>query len=254
MAAASGIVTNSLRLYSDLARWWPLFSPPSHYVEEAADLIPVLLSATDRPPQTMLELGAGGGSLAYHLKHHLTLTLTDRSPEMLAVSQAVNPDCEHLPGDMTSLDLGREFDLVLVHDAIMYATDRDAALATIRTAYKHCRTGGAVILIPDHVRETFSPSTESGGEDAPDGRGLRYLQWVWDPDPADDTYEAAYAFLLRESDGHVIVEAELHRVGCFARGDWLKWLNEAGLDPRVRVDPWARDMFIGVKRNARSPQ
>lgn len=25
------------RLYMELATWWPLFSPPSEYVEEAAD-------------------------------------------------------------------------------------------------------------------------------------------------------------------------------------------------------------------------
>ena len=34
-----------MRLYSDLAHWWPLFSPPIHYVEEAADLLPTLLGA-----------------------------------------------------------------------------------------------------------------------------------------------------------------------------------------------------------------
>ncbi|GEM_PF-2748116 len=26
-------------LYTELASWWPLLSPPSHYVEEAADLL-----------------------------------------------------------------------------------------------------------------------------------------------------------------------------------------------------------------------
>ncbi|MGH9323842.1 MAG: class I SAM-dependent methyltransferase, partial [Vicinamibacteria bacterium] len=90
------------RLYTDLAEWWPLFSPPSHYVEEAADLLPVLLEAPDAPPRTLLELGCGGGSLAYHLKARLQLTLSDRSEPMLAVSRAVNPECEHVLGDMRS--------------------------------------------------------------------------------------------------------------------------------------------------------
>src|SRR4030095_14043625 len=71
-----------MRLYSDLAHWWPVFSPPIHYVEEAADLLPTLLAAPDAPPETMLELGSGGGSLAFHFKHRLRLTLSDRSPEM----------------------------------------------------------------------------------------------------------------------------------------------------------------------------
>lgn len=89
-------------LYTELATWWPLLSPPSHYVEEAADLLPQMLEATDGPAQTLLELGCGGGSLAFHLKRSLQLTLTDRSPQMLAVSQATNPECEHLLGDMRS--------------------------------------------------------------------------------------------------------------------------------------------------------
>jgi hypothetical protein len=51
------------RLYTDLATWWPLFSPPSHYGDEPADLLPGMLAATDAPPHTLLELGCGGGSL-----------------------------------------------------------------------------------------------------------------------------------------------------------------------------------------------
>src|SRR5688500_6823195 len=107
-----------MRMYSELAEWWPLLSPPSHYVEEAADLLPAIVHASSRPAASMLELGCGGGSLASHLKAHMRLTLTDRSPQMLAISRRVNPECEHLPGDMMTLDLGRSFDRVLVHDAI----------------------------------------------------------------------------------------------------------------------------------------
>ena len=114
-------------MYEDLAAWWPLLSPPSEYREEAADLLSRLGIADGSPSATLLELGSGGGSLAFHLKRHFSLTLTDRSPAMLAVSREVNPECEHLVGDMRSLRLGREFDFVLIHDAIMYATDRRGA-------------------------------------------------------------------------------------------------------------------------------
>jgi ubiquinone/menaquinone biosynthesis C-methylase UbiE len=53
-------------------------------VEEAHDLLPTLLGASDAPPVTLLDLGGGGGSLAFHLKAHLSMTLTDISPDMLA--------------------------------------------------------------------------------------------------------------------------------------------------------------------------
>jgi hypothetical protein len=243
------VPTESLRLYAELASWWPLMSPPVHYVEEAADLLPLLRDVRDpSPARTLLELGSGGGSLACHLKNHFTLTLTDRSPGMLEVNARVNPECEHIRGDMTTLDLGRQFDRVLVHDAIMYATEPDAVRATLRTAARHCRSGGIVVVVPDCVRETFAPATDSGGEDGEDGRGLRYLEWTWDPDPSDCTYEVTYAFLLREADGQVRVEMDRHREGCFPRADWLAWFDEAGLNARIHHDPWNRDVFVAVKR------
>ena len=156
-----------MRLYDDLASWWPLMSAPIHYVEEAADLLPLLLEGDDgHAPRTLLELGSGGGSLAFHLKNHFSLTLTDRSAGMLEVNRRVNPEAEHIVGDMMTLDLGREFDRVLVHDAIMYATDPDAVRATLRTAARHCRVGGRAVVVPDCVTETFEPSTECGGEDS----------------------------------------------------------------------------------------
>jgi SAM-dependent methyltransferase len=233
-----------MKLYTELASWWPLLSPPAHYVEEAADIIPTLQAAPDRPPRTLLELGSGGGSLAFHLKGHFQLTLSDRSEQMLAVSSQVNPECEHVAGDMRTLQLDRQFDLVMIHDAVMYLTDEASLRAAFANAYRHCRPGGALVILPDNVTETFAPETEPGGEDAPDGRGLRYLQWTWDPDPTDTTFRTVWSFLLRDASGRVAVEMDDHLFGIFPRGSWLEWLRAEGFDPTSRMDPWNRDVFI----------
>ena len=68
------------RLYSELADWWPLLSAPEEYAEEAAFHRQVLVSACSCPPETLLELGSGGGNNASHLKRHFRLTLVDRAP------------------------------------------------------------------------------------------------------------------------------------------------------------------------------
>lgn len=234
------------RFYDELAAWWPLFSPPVHYVEEAADLLARLGHLPTSRPATLLELGSGGGSLAFHLKGRLQMTLTDRAVGMLAVSQAINPECEHIEGDMRSVRLNRQFDVVLVHDAVMYATGPAEVLATLRTAAAHCRPGGLVAVLPDCVRETFTPGTKEGGEDGEDGRALRYLEWRWDPDPADQTYIVDYAFLLREADGSVSMFHDRHVEGLFARADWLGWFAEAGLSAKSSLDSWGRDVFIAT--------
>jgi SAM-dependent methyltransferase len=234
------------RIYDDLAEWWPLLSPPEEYVEEAADLLPRLTRHLPEGPATLLELGCGGGSLAFHLKQRFRLTLTDLAPAMLAVSRAINPECEHLLGDMRSLRLGRRFDVVLIHDAITYMTEPADVVAALVTAAVHCRPGGTVAVLPDFVRENFVADTDHGGRDGSDGRGLRYMDWVWDPDPADDTYVVDYAFLLRAADGGVTVAHDRHLEGLFARSRWLEWFGAAGLSAEIFPDPFGREIFIAA--------
>ena len=103
------------------------------------------------------------------------------------------------------------------------------------------------VVLPDYVRETFAPGSDWGGEDAPDGRGLRYLEWRWDPDPADETYLVDYAFLLRSADGSVAVAYDRHVEGLFPRARWLDWFAAAGMPATSAMDPWGRDVFIGVQ-------
>lgn len=240
-------------LYEHLAGWWPLLSPPDSYDEEADDLLPRIRAAAEGPLQTLLELGSGGGSLAFHLKRHFRATLTDRSRGMLEVSRAVNPECEHLEGDMRTLRLGRTFDVVLIHDAIMYATDPDSVRAALATAAAHLRKGGAIAVLPDAVRESFQPGTDCGGHDGQDGRALRYLEWTWDPDPTDCTYLVDYAFVMRHPDGSIAVEHDRHIEGLFGRDEWLGWFAEAGLEVTCSIDPWRREIFIGSRREPRLP-
>jgi trans-aconitate methyltransferase len=174
--------------YTDHADWWPLFSPPVQYIEEAEDLLRRLAPLPAPGTATMLELGSGGGSLAFHLKTHFRLTLTDLSEGMLAQNRALNPGAEFFAGDMRTIRLNRQFDHVLVHDAICYMTTREDLGAAIATAAVHCKPGGTIIVLPDYVKETFTAGSEEGGEDGDDGRAFRYLEWHWDPDPADTTY------------------------------------------------------------------
>ena len=102
-----------MRFYQELAEWWPLFSPPVHYIEEVDDFLRRLAPLAPGP-KTMLELGSGGGSFASHLKPHFTLTLTDISEGMLTESRALNPDAEHIAGDGLHLEAAARPDVVRV--------------------------------------------------------------------------------------------------------------------------------------------
>lgn len=242
------------RLYGDLAGWWPVLSAPEDYAEEAEFYRNAIVSHCLDLPKTLLELGSGGGNNASHLKAHFETTLVDISPGMLVVSRRLNPECEHIEGDMRSVRLERVFDAVFIHDAIMYMTTEADLHRAIETACVHCREGGVVLLAPDYVKETYKPSTKHGGHDS-ETLGMRYVEWNWDPDPDDTTSVTDFAYLLRDEKGTVRCEYDHHIIGLFSRDVWLRLMGEAGLDAKIipfvhsEIEPGSCEVFVGVKRN-----
>jgi SAM-dependent methyltransferase len=239
-------------MYDELASWWPLLSPPSEYEEEAAFYARMLDEACERPIRTVLELGSGGGHNASHMKCRYDMVLVDLSPGMLAVSRALNPECEHVIGDMRTTRLDRMFDAVFVHDAVCYMTSESDLRMAIATAFVHCSPGGAALFAPDFVTENFRQSTDHGGSDG-ESRALRWMEWTWDPDPSDTTYVVDYAYLLRPADGTVRVEHDRHVEGLFSRAEWLRLLSETGFQARSvpfehsDLEPGSHEVFIATR-------
>jgi trans-aconitate methyltransferase len=234
-------------MYGAAARWFHLITAPAEYEEESAVYQGLLEEAGVPVGGTLLELGSGGGNNASHLKAHFQLTLTDLSGEMIEVSKLINPELEHIEGDMRTLRLGREFDAVFAHDAIDYMIEEPDLRSAMETAFVHTKPGGAALFVPDDVRETFKPRTDHGGND--DGaRGARYLEWSWDPDPTDHSYVTDYALMLRDENGDLEIEYDQHVLGLFSRDDWMMWLKEAGFSPQVRVvdlgEPEPSEVFL----------
>jgi len=243
------------RIYTDLADWFHLLTAPEEYAEEADFYLTTISDALGRPPRTLLELGAGGGNNAWHYKRSVQhVTLTDLSPQILERSRRINPELEHIAGDMRTLRLGRDFEAVFVHDAVSYLTTLADLEAAMRTAFVHCKKGGVALFAPDHDRENFVASTDHGGNDGSDGRALRYLEWTYDPDPADSTYSVDYAYLLHQPGQPLRSICETHVCGLFSSADWLRLLEEVGFSARAlpfehsEVPPGSMGVFVGRKR------
>ena len=241
-------------MYTEIADWFHLLTAPEEYAEEAETYRQAIHRFAPQA-RTLLELGSGGGNNASHLKRDFELTLVELSPAMIKLSERLNPELEHIQGDMRTVRLERQFEAVFIHDAIMYMTSLEDLRQAIRTAALHCRLGGVVLLAPDCTRETFKPGTDCGGHDGPQ-RSLRYLEWEWDPDPADSTFFTDYAYLLREANGSVRTLYDRHTLGLFSQEEWLGVLREQGLQGHAlpfmhsEVEPGETVLFVGVKKCA----
>jgi hypothetical protein len=242
-----------VRLYGDLAPWFHLLTAPEDYAAEAERYRGLIIDALP-DAQTLLELGSGGGNNASHLCEHFTCTLSDVSPQMLALSRTLNPECEHVLGDMRTLRLGRTFDVVFVHDAIAYMATEEDLHDCLGTAYAHTRRGGIALFVPDFTRETFQTRTSHGGHDGKDGRSLRYLEWSTDPDPGDSTYEVDYAVVLRETGQEPRVVHDHHVEGLFPEHTWLYLLEQVGFEPSVHAGDLEDDDMSQTVFVARRPE
>ncbi len=237
------------RLYDDISGWWPVISPPEEYVEEAELYVDMIRNSARRPVREVLELGSGGGNNASHMKRAFAMTLVEPSDGMRENSRRLNPECEHLSGDMRDVRLGRIFDAVFVHDAVAYMTTEDDLRAALETVAVHLAPGGVALVTPDATRESFAEGTEHGGGEDEEGRQARYLEWTLPPEPGESTHTVHYAFMLRDVDGSVRVVHDVHREGVFPRATWLRLFREVGLDaelaPRT-IGGREYDSFVAV--------
>jgi hypothetical protein len=70
---------------------------------------------------------------------------------------------------------------------------------------------------------------------------VRYLEWAWDPDPADTWILTEYAFLLRDAAGSVQAVHETHRTALFSRDVWLRLLASTGFAARAVTEQTTED-------------
>jgi len=222
-----------MRLYEDLARFWDLITPLEDHAEEA-ELILALLQSVAQPLNTLLELGSGSGAIAHFLPPSIQATLVDRSPQMLEISHARNPSQSHVCSDILTLDLNTRFDAVLMHDAVMYLQSESELIRALEVACAHCRPGGAILFIPDLVREDFhSGHTLVGGGDTPE-ESARLTEWHWDPNPNDDQFQVEFSLLLRTGSTVECIH-ESHTMSFFSRTRWEAIFSQANLTP-IAID------------------
>src|SRR4029450_2167886 len=135
----------------------------------------MIRASASRPVREVLELGSGGGNNASYMKRAFSMTLVEPADGMRELSRRLNPRCEHVKGDMRHVRLGRAFDAVFLHDAVMYMTTEDDLRAALETVAVHLAPDGVALVAPDATRETFSEATEHGGGEDEKGRQARYL-------------------------------------------------------------------------------
>ena len=96
----------------------------------------------------------------------------------------------------------------------MYLTTSADVLACLTSAFQNLRPGGALLVVPDVVSETFWERAVHGGNEE-DHRAIQVMEWHWDPDPDDNQFFVEFVVMMR--DGQTMETLiERHTMGLFS--------------------------------------
>ena len=238
------------RLYNELAFLWPIISPPSEYIDEAAVFRDIVHEILGPGHHSLLELGVGGGHNLSHLTPDFDCVAVDLSPEMTALSEQLNPGIEHHVGDMRDIRLNRKFDSVLVHDAASYLLSEQDLKNTFATVAIHLRPGGVLMVAPDWVQETFPDGWVFNWDQEKDGIAISIEEVMEDSDTSDTQVESTYTYTITKN-GETTVEVDTHVTGLFPINTWTSLIEDAGFIVEMRALPpneggYGSWLFVGV--------
>ena len=240
-----------IRLYNELAYLWPVISPVEDYAEEAVHWLRAIEDKLGPGSHRLLEMGVGGGHNLSHMTGFHKAEAVDISPQMLELSGRLNPDVIHHLGDMRTVRVGRQFDAVLIHDAISYMLTHDDLRATFETARLHLRPGGLLLVAPDLVAESFSEGMVTRWETSRGQVSVVTEERLHDPDPSDTQIESWFTYEITEN-GKRRVERDVHVTGLFPLGAWTGLMDEAGFEvdafPLPGQDGFGEWLLSGVLR------
>jgi SAM-dependent methyltransferase len=135
---------------------YDLLYSDKNYEAECDLLEEVFRRYAEKPVKTILDLGCGTGNHAIPLaRRGYQVTGVDRSPDMLAQAQkkassnllpATCCSPTFVQGDIRNLNLGQQFDAVLMMFAVLgYQLTNDDVLAALHTVGRHLRPGGLFV-------------------------------------------------------------------------------------------------------------
>lgn len=138
---------NDIPRATDYDSKWAAMQAAGERVHGEADLVSRLLESYGHDPgASVLDAGCGTGRVAIELKRRgLEVVGVDLDSAMLAEAKKKAPGLCWLHGDLCNLDLGQQFDLVLLAGNVMIFLAPDTEAAVLANLARHLKPKGLLL-------------------------------------------------------------------------------------------------------------
>lgn len=129
-------------------------------------------------PATALDAGCGTGRVAIELaRHGIDVTGVDVDESMLATARRLAPDLTWIVSDLTALDLGRTFDVVVMAGNVPLFTPAGTESALVAGVARHVAPDGVLVagfsLTRGYGIDDYDAHTTAAGLE----RAERFATW-----------------------------------------------------------------------------
>jgi ubiquinone/menaquinone biosynthesis C-methylase UbiE len=234
-------------LYSGLAEYYDLIYSFKDYRKEAARVKELVSKYVKSEENQLLDVACGTGHHLNYLKDTFSCTGVDVSRKILDVARKNVEGVAFEQSDMTTLDLGREFDAIIcLFSSIGYVKTYSKLRKTVWGFVRHLKKGGVVLIEPWFTKSAYVSGslhmTTYDGKDVKIAR-LNVSKIRGNVSVMDMHY------LIAEKDKGVKHVVDRHELGLFEIDETLKIMRAAGLQSKFlkRGLMRGRGMFVGTK-------
>ena len=140
-------------------------------------------------PRSVLDAGCGTGRVAIELaRRGVAVVGADSDSAMIATARRRGPELEWLEADVSTLDLGRVFDVVVMAGNVPLFTPPGTEAALVAGCARHLDTDGALVagfaLDRDYTLSDYDSDAAAAGLTLVE----RYATWDRRPFPGDGNY------------------------------------------------------------------
>ena len=235
-------------LYKELAKYYDLIYAFKDYKKEAVRIKALVSKYRKSEGKELLDVACGTGHHLEYLKDEFSCMGVDISNKILEVARKNVKGVVFKQADMTTLNLGREFDVITcLFSSIGYVKTCKNLRKTIRNFSKHLKKGGVVLIEPWHTKLTYIPS--SPHMETYDGKEIKIARLnVSELIGSLSVMDMHY--LIAERAKGVKHFVDRHELGLFEVDETLRIMKEAGLQSKFlkRGLMQKRGVFVGVKR------
>lgn len=232
-------------MFPKSAHLYDVLYGPIDYAGHAQQVLELVQRHAQHPGESLLDVACGTGMHLSVWSKTLNVEGLDIDPDLLSIASARMPTATFHLADMTSFDLGKQFDAVTcLFSSIGYVKTQERLAQALHCMGQHVRAGGVLIIEPWIPPELWNPGeVVADFVDNPDMKVARMNISGQDGDISTLNFE----YLVATKGGFERF-SEQHELGLFTTQQIEETLRREGFT--VIYDPVGlrgRGLFIATK-------